>query len=61
MLKGDAEHILRRAAEEYGAEFSEEQYQALAAAMMKIAGRLVEEMAASWRPRPGSKPNFFTD
>jgi hypothetical protein len=61
MLKSDAEQILRRAAEDAGAEFTEEQYQALAGAIMKIAGRLVEEMAASWRARPGSKPTFFSD
>ena len=61
MLKGDAERIVRRAMEETGAEFTEEQIQALSIVCMKIAGRLVEEMAASWKPRPGSKPTFFTD
>jgi hypothetical protein len=61
MLKSEAEHILRRASEDTGAEFSEEQYQALSIAIMKIAGRLVEEAVASWRPRPGSRPNFFTE
>ena len=42
-------------------EFSDEQIQALSLAMMKIAGRLVEEAIASWRPKPNSRPNFFTD
>ncbi len=61
MLKSDAERIVRRAMEETGAEFTEAQVLALSTICMKIAGRLVEEMAASWKPRPGSKPTFFTD
>ena len=61
MLKSEAEHMLRRACEDTGAEFTDEQIQAISLAMMKIAGRLVEEAIASWRPKPGSRPNFFTD
>ncbi|HEY9869712.1 MAG TPA: hypothetical protein V6D08_11145 [Candidatus Obscuribacterales bacterium] len=61
MLKSDAEHIVRRAMEETGAEFTDEQVKALAVLVMKIAGRLVEEATASWRARPGSKPTFFSD
>ena len=61
MLKGVAERIVRRAMEDTGAEFTDEQVQALGMMCMKIAGRLVEEMAASWKPRPGSKPTFFAD
>jgi hypothetical protein len=61
MLKSDAERIVKRAMEDAGAEFTEEQIVALAQMSMRIAGRIVEEMAASWKPRPGSKPSFFTD
>ncbi len=61
MLRSDAEHIVRRAAEEAEAQFTDEQIQALAMAMMKIAGRLVEESMASWRGKPGTRPMFFTD
>ncbi len=61
MLKGDAERIIRRAMEETGAEFTEQQVEALCMICMRISGRIVEEMAASWKPRPGSKPTFFTD
>ncbi len=61
MLKSDAELIVRRAMEDTGAQFTEEQIKALSLLSMRIAGRLVEEMAASWRSRPGSKPTFFSD
>lgn len=61
MLKSDAEVIVRRALEDTGAQFTEEQIKALALMTVRIAGRLVEEMAASWRSRPGSKPAFFSD
>jgi len=60
MLRSEAEHIIRPAMEDTGAEFTDEQIQALSTTIMKIAGRLVEEAVASWR-RPGSKPTFFTD
>lgn len=60
MLKCDAEHIIQRAMEETGAEFTDQQVTAMAVLVMKIAGRLVEEAVASWRT-PGTKPSFFSD
>jgi hypothetical protein len=42
--------------------FNDQQVEALAQIVMKIAGRMIEESLSSWRPGvPGSKPNFFTD
>ncbi len=61
MLKSDAEHIIRRAMEDTGAEFTDEQIKALAHLVMKISGRLVEEATASWHTKPGSKPTFFSE
>jgi len=62
MLKSDAEHIVRRAMEETGAEFTDEQIRAMAIIAMKVAGRLVEEATAAWRRgAPGSKPSFFSE
>lgn len=61
MLRSDAELIIRRAIEDTDAEFTEEQIQALSLIVMKIAGRLVEELAASWSGKPGSRPMFFSD
>lgn len=61
MLKSQAEQMIRRAMEETGAQFTDEQVQALATVIMRIAGRLVEEAVASWRPKPGSRPTFFSD
>lgn len=61
MLKSQAEQMIRRAMEETGAEFTDQQVEALGVVIMRIAGRLVEEAVASWRPRPGSRPTFFSD
>ncbi len=61
MLKSDAEHIVRRAIEDTGAEFTDAQVQALAQLTLKIAGRLVEEAVASWKPGSGSRPFFFSE
>lgn len=61
MLKSEAERIIERAAEDCGAEFSETQIKALAIAITKVAGRLVEEAMASWKAKPGSRPSFFSD
>ena len=66
MLKGDAEHMLRRTMEDTGATFTEEQISCLSLAIIKIAGRILEE-AVSAMPRGGgagqgkSKPQFFAD
>ena len=61
MLKSQAEQIIQRALEETGAHFTDEQIAALSIIVMKIAGRLVEEAVATWKPRPGSRPTFFSD
>jgi len=61
MIKSEAETMIKRAMEETGAEFTEQQVQALAQATLKIAGRLVEEAIASWRAKPGSRPMFFSE
>jgi hypothetical protein len=62
MLKSEAELMVRRSLEENEAKLTDEQIKALAEVIMKIAGRMIEEALASWRPGvPGSKPTFFTD
>lgn len=61
MLKSDAEHTLRRAAEENGAEFTDAQIAALSEAMAKIAGRTIEEALSSWNGKPGSRPMYFSE
>jgi hypothetical protein len=61
MLKSDSEHIIRRAMEDTGAEFDDKQVEALSIMVMKIAGRLVEEAVAAWKPGRGGKPSFYTD
>jgi hypothetical protein len=61
MLRSEAENAVRRAMEETGAQFTDEQIAALAAAMVKIAGRIIEEALSTWnRNSPGGKPNFFS-
>lgn len=59
MLKSEAERKVRRAIEDYEAEFTEEQIEALSDMIMKIASTVVEEALASWRPGSGGKPTFF--
>lgn len=62
MLKSEAETMVRRAIENTGGQFTEEQIHALAQMVMKIAGRIVEEAFASYKPGvPGSRPSFFTE
>ena len=65
MLKSEAEHFVRRALEETGAQFTEEQIQALAYMIPKMVGRMVEEAMASMRPGtpggPTNKPHFYSD
>ncbi|MBX9878178.1 MAG: hypothetical protein K2Y22_06925 [Candidatus Obscuribacterales bacterium] len=61
MLKSEAEQMVQRAVEETGATFTPEQTEALAIAILKIAGRLMEEALATFKPGvPGSKPNFYS-
>ena len=59
MLKSEAERKVRRAIEDYDAEFTDEQIEALSDMIMKIASTVVEEALASWRPNSGGKPQFF--
>lgn len=64
MLKSEAEHFVRRGMEETGAQFTEEQIQALSYMVMKIAGRMVEEAMSTIRPSQGGqggKPHFYAD
>jgi hypothetical protein len=62
MLKSEAELMVRRSLEDNEAKLTDEQIKALAEVIMKIAGRMIEEALASWRPGvPGSRPTFFTD
>lgn len=65
MLKSEAEHFVRRAMEETGAQFTEEQVQALAYIVTKIAGRMVEEAIASYKPTgpsgPGGRSQYFSE
>lgn len=53
MLKSEAERVIRRALEETGAEFTEEQIQALSLLVSRIATTTVEEALSQWRPSGG--------
>jgi hypothetical protein len=63
MLKSEAEHFVRRSIEETGAQFTEEQVQALAYMITKIAARMMEEAVASLRTTGGQGPkqHFYSD
>ncbi len=50
MLKSEAERVVRRAIEETNAQFTEEQIEAIALLVSRIALTTVEEALASWRP-----------
>jgi hypothetical protein len=62
MFKKEADHIIKRAIEETGAQFTEEQIKALSIITIKIAARVVEEAFSSSSTKPGApgKQNFFT-
>jgi hypothetical protein len=51
MLKSDAEKILRRYMLETNAQFSDEQIQCLAIALLKITEDIVEEALSLYRPK----------
>jgi hypothetical protein len=53
MLKSEAERVVRRALEDTGATFTEEQIQALSLLVSKIATTTVEEALSQWRPSGG--------
>jgi hypothetical protein len=59
MFKSEAERIIRKAMEESGAKFTEEQIQALTKIIPKIAALIVEEAFSSYRPGSSGKPSFF--
>ena len=59
MLKSEAEHVVRRALEDTGAKFTEEQIEALCQITVKIASTIVEEALSQWRPSSGGRPQFF--
>jgi hypothetical protein len=61
MFKSDAERVIRRAMEESGAEFTEEQIDALCTITTKIAALIVEEAFSNWRPGTTGKPGFFSN
>jgi hypothetical protein len=60
MLKSEAERVVRRALEETGAQFTEEQIQALCRICTKIASTIVEEAFANFSPGK-QKGRFFSD
>jgi hypothetical protein len=53
MLKSEAERVVRRALEETGAQFTEEQIDALSLLVSRIAITTVEEALSQWRPSGG--------
>ncbi len=59
MLKSEAERVVRRAIEDTGAQFTEEQIEAICQITVKVASTIVEEALASWRPSGGGRPQFF--
>jgi len=59
MLKSEAERVVRRAMEETGAQFTEEQIAAISFLVIKIASTTVEEALSQWRPSSGGKPGSF--
>lgn len=61
MFKSEAERIIRKALEETGAKFSDEQIKALSKIVPKIASLIVEEAFSSFRPGSSGKPAFFGD
>jgi len=60
MFKSDAERVIRRTIEETGAEFTDEQIDALCTITTKIASLVVEEAFSNWRPGTAGKPGFFS-
>jgi hypothetical protein len=59
MLKSEAERVVRRAMEETGAQFTEEQVEAICIIATKVASTIVEEAFSNWRPG-ANKPGFFS-
>lgn len=59
MYRSEAELVVRRAIEETGAEFTEEQIQAISIITTKVATTIVEEALSQWRPSGNAKPRFY--
>lgn len=53
MFKSDAERLVRKAIEENGAEFTEEQIKAISQMILSIATTMIEEAFANWSPSSG--------
>ncbi len=51
MLRSESERILRKYMEETKAQFTEEQIQCLALALLKISEQITEEALALYRPK----------
>jgi len=60
MYKSEAERVIRKALEETGASFTEEQIQALGKIVTKIAAQIVEEAFASAKSNSSGKTSFFS-
>jgi hypothetical protein len=58
MYRSEAEHIIRRTIEETGAQFTEEQIQAISIITTKVATTIVEEALSNWRPGSLSRARF---
>lgn len=60
MLKSEAERVVRKAMEDTGAQFTDEQVEALCQMFLKITSTSIEEAFANWRPSGGGgRPQFF--
>ncbi len=63
MMKSEAQHFVVRAMEDTGAQFTDEQVQALAQMIIKITARVVEEVTTELRAssKKGKPPHFYAD
>jgi vacuolar-type H+-ATPase subunit H len=59
MYKSEAERVIRKALEETGATFTDEQIEALGKIITKIASQIVEEAFASARSNSSGKSSSF--
>jgi hypothetical protein len=59
MLKSETERVIRRAIEESGAQFTDEQIEALCLIFLKITQTSIEEAFANWRPSGGGGRNQY--
>jgi hypothetical protein len=59
MYRSEAELVIRRAIEETGAQFTEEQIQAISIITTKVAQTIVEEALAQMRPSGNPKSRYM--